>query len=251
MNKLKIINTTVKLDIKKQIKFLHITDSHIFRDDTSGWNRKAEFDKDFDGCAEEYFCQAIQYAKERNMPIIHTGDIIDFLSFGNFEFLEKAFPKKLDYIFAVGNHDFVDFADIQKGQQENKEYKERQMNTIAKYIKNNLYFSSILVGDVNVVTIDNSLYQITDGQLDMLKAEVAKGLPIILCMHIPLFAPGLAQAAQVDWCPKVTFTLGAPDEVLATYQTIRFLSPHTSTAIFTASSTESFLLLWAMMPRLY
>ena len=43
------------------------------------------------------------------------------------------------------------------------------------------------IGGVNIVVMDDSYYQISEGQIDMIKAEVAKGYPIILCMHIPFF----------------------------------------------------------------
>ena len=47
---------------------------------------KKDFDVDFDGCTESYFLKALEYAKTNNLPIIHTGDIIDFFSEGNFNF---------------------------------------------------------------------------------------------------------------------------------------------------------------------
>ena len=152
-------------------------------------NRKDAFDVDYDGCTEDYFLQALKYGKDNNMVIIHTGDLIDFFSDGNFEFSKKYFTEDIDYIYAAGNHDFVDFGDIKKGQQENKEYKDKQINVITPYIKNNLYFYSRVINGVNIVTIDDSYYQISNGQLDMLKAEVAKGYPIIICMNVPVYAP--------------------------------------------------------------
>ena len=213
-NDLKIVKTTIEVGLKKPIKLLHITDSHIFRDDTTGWNRKKDFDVDFDGCTETYFLKALEYAKTNNLPIIHTGDIIDFFSEGNFNFLGKYFTKDIDYIYAAGNHDFVDFNDIKKGKQETKEYKEKQISAIAPFIKNNLYFYSRVIGGVNIVALDDSYYQISEGQIDMLKAEVAKGYPIILCMHVPFFGPDSATRTASG---KIVLDVAVPESVIETY----------------------------------
>ena len=216
---LKVLKTTIKIGIEKPFRLLHMTDSHIFRDDVTGWDRKGAFDIDYDGCTEEYFLEALKYAKDNNMTIIHTGDLIDFFSDGNFEYIKKYFNNDVDYIYASGNHDFVDFRDIQNGQQERKEYKEKQINVVAPYIKNNMYFYSRVINGVNIVTIDDSYYQISEGQLDMLKAEVAKGYPVIVCMHIPIYTPDLAHESDLvsPWCPDVAFVLGGSEELLSTY----------------------------------
>ena len=215
MNELTILKTTIKIGIKNPFKLLHITDSHIFRDDASGWNRKTCFDCRYDGCTEAFYHQAIKYAKEHNIAIFHTGDLIDFFSEGNFHFLQNYFPKNLDYIYAAGNHDFVDFADIQRGQEETEAYKKSQLKLIAPYIKNNLYFDAKLIGEVNVVTLDNSYYRISEGQLDALKAEVAKGYPIILGMHVPIYTLELAKACVKE--ANVCYLMNAPDELLNRY----------------------------------
>ena len=47
--------------------------------------------------------------------------------------------------------------------------------------------------------IDNSLYHVTPGQLDFWRAEVAKGDPTLLVMHIPFWQPGWSVATCA--CP--------------------------------------------------
>jgi hypothetical protein len=43
---------------------------------------------------------------------------------------------------------------------------------------------------VKVVLIDNSTYEIQPEQLAFFRQQVASGLPMVLCVHIPLYAPG-------------------------------------------------------------
>lgn len=158
----------------------------------------------------------MKYAKQRNITVLHTGDLIDYLSPENLDFIEKHF-NGIDYIYATGNHDFFDYRDYNTVYDENIEFRDNHINRIAPYIKNNVLFYSRIIDGVNIVTMDDSYYRITKGQLDMLKAEAAKGYPIVLGMHVPIYSPGLAKASIPGWAPNVSFVLGAPEEILIRY----------------------------------
>ena len=54
-----------------------------------------------------------------------------------------------------------------------------------------LFFHARTVGGVNFVSIDNSYHQFEPWQLTRLQKEIKKGLPIILCLHAPLFEQSL------------------------------------------------------------
>ena len=209
---LNIIHSELSIGLEKPIRFLHITDTHITRDDPSGKRRREEvFNKHYENCAEDYFLQAIAYAKENGIPVLHTGDMVDFLSQGNFDFLDEHF-RDLDYMYAAGNHDFCHWVGRAK---EDYAYKWEKIKQIAPHIRSNLYFDSRIIGGVNFVTLDDSYYLIGDGQTEMLKAEAAKGYPIILAMHVPLYTKALAEIVmRKNPCAYLT---GAPEELLATY----------------------------------
>ena len=57
------------------------------------------------------------------------------------------------------------------------------------------------VGDLRVLMVDDSVYEILPEQLEFLQTQIATGKPLILCMHIPLYAPGRG----------VGFGVGHPD----------------------------------------
>jgi hypothetical protein len=42
------------------------------------------------------------------------------------------------------------------------------------------------MGGINFIAIDDSTYQVSESQLAFYRAEIARGLPTILLMHIPL-----------------------------------------------------------------
>lgn len=209
---LNIIHSELCFGLEKPIRFLHITDTHITRGDPSGGRRReAVFNKHYENCAEDYFLKAIAYAKAEDIPVLHTGDMVDFLSQENFDFIDTYF-QDIDYMYAAGNHDFCHWVGRAK---EDYAYKWEKMKQIAPHIKSNLYFDSRVIGGVNFVTMDDSYYLISDGQVEMLKAEVAKGYPIVLAMHVPLYTEALAEIAlRNNPCAYLT---GAPEELLATY----------------------------------
>ena len=220
MNDLKVLKTTIEIGLEKPVKFLHITDTHLAFEDNWISNRWKCFEpEDNRGQIESNFLKALDYAKENHLFVVHTGDLLDFFSDDNFKFIDEHF-NDVDYIYAAGNHDFFQW---RVKATEDHDYKWEMIKQAAPHFKSNLYFDSRIIDGVNFVTMDDSYYLLTDGQIDALKAEAAKGYPIILCMHVPLYAPKLAIAARPDWDPTVSYVLGAPEELLATYPNFRRL----------------------------
>ena len=67
---LKVIQNTIEIGLSKPVKFLHMTDTHLTRDDPTGW-RDGAFDLYPGGC-EELFAQAVDYAvKNKLTPLIY------------------------------------------------------------------------------------------------------------------------------------------------------------------------------------
>ena len=53
---------------------------------------------------------------------------------------------------------------------------------------------------------------VTADQVERFRAEVAKGLPIILCMHVPFYTPHIWRANMKFWTPGRKFAGGpVPD----------------------------------------
>ena len=212
---LQILKTIINIGIEKPFKLLHITDTHI----TGNHSRRGCFDNDYPGCTEDYFLKALDYAVQNNLPVLHTGDLIDFLSDEIFEFTDKHFSG-VDYIYAAGNHDFCHCVGEAA---EDYAYKWQMIKQVAPHIKSNLYFDSRIINGVNIVTLDDSYYLISEGQLELLKAEAAKGYPILLAMHVPLFTEEYAQKQMVDRGEPCAYVTGATNEWLNRYSENRKL----------------------------
>lgn len=221
---LQILKTELNLGLEKEVHLLHVTDSHISKaynnEDPElvriALERAKEFDCGVAGSAEDLYNQAYEYAKKNNLVMVHTGDLIDFITEANLDYLEHAFDG-LDHLYAAGNHDFCHCLGKAK---EDWMYKRETMKLTAPRLKDNMTFSSKVVGGVNLVALDNSYYNISDGQIEMLRAEVAKGLPILLFMHVPLYVPEYAK--YVMGLVEFAYMVAAPREILEGYNDARF-----------------------------
>ena len=217
MKELQIIKTEFKIGLEAPVRLLHVTDSHICLANEAD----AAYDPElidhakqrgdcFGGEAqvESYFEQALDYARSENIPMLHTGDLYDCLTEANLAYMEKALSS-VDSIYAAGNHDFCHFVGRAI---EDYPYKWENLRRVQPHVKQNLYFDSRIIGGVNIVTLDDGYYLFNKGQEEMLRAEAAKGYPIVLCMHVPLYTPELARVGD-----GVAYVLGAPEEILETY----------------------------------
>ena len=214
---LKVLESTIEIGLEKPIKLLHITDTHLaFDAPRKDSGRKKCFEGDCEGCITNCYFQAVEYARENGLFIVNTGDMLDFLSDENFAFVDKHL-KGIDCVYAAGNHDFCHCVGEAK---EDAEYKRSNMKITAPHFNTNLLFDSRIIGGVNFVTLDNSYYLISDGQTDMLRAEVARGYPIVLCVHVPFFTEALAKAAY-DQGNDCTYLVAAPEEHLKHYNEYR------------------------------
>ena len=226
MKELNILKTELKIGLDAPVRLLHVTDSHICLANEAD----AAYDPELVGHAkqrgdafggeeqiESYFTQALDYARRENIPMLHTGDLYDFLSEANFAYMEQALSS-VDSIYAAGNHDFCHFVGRAI---EDYQYKWENLRRVQPHVKQNLYFDSRIIGGVNIVTLDDGYYLFSKGQEEMLRAEAAKGYPIILCMHVPLYTPKLAELIlEKNACAYVT---GAPREMYTKYPNDRRL----------------------------
>ncbi len=231
---LNIMKTTVEIGLKEPVRLYHVTDAHICKayeneGEELNWlayNRwKNCFDHDLTGEPERVFERIVAYGKEKRCLFAFTGDIYDFISQANLDYFADL-VKDIDYIYAAGNHDFCHFPGRDK---EDYPYKLEYLHVLAPYVKDNLLFSSRVVGGVNLITLDNSYNQVTDGQTDALMAEAAKGLPMILFVHNPFYEKGYVEQTLAKG-KDCAYVVAPPEEVLARYNPGRAASERATPA---------------------
>ncbi|MBO4620240.1 MAG: metallophosphoesterase [Victivallales bacterium] len=195
---------TLKVGAAKPFEALHVSDTHlVFSDGRDNpvkfqiaMRRKGEFE--FRDCGRNlpYFLDALQYARENNLLLLHTGDLIDFASEQNCEVARKLFElSEVDYLMCAGNHEYTHYS----GQHpETEEEQAAGRLLVPHYFKNSLFFASRIINGVNLLAVDNGDDQFQEGHIPLLQAEIARGLPIVLLIHVPIYTPELFHLRFAD-----------------------------------------------------
>ena len=209
----------VRIGLDRPVKLLHVTDTHLGLVDERDNERKHALAGRLSTPEKAiYLEEHLAYAKENCDLLVHTGDLMDFVSHAN---VEKAREVLSDdkVFFIAGNHDYSQYV----GEAwEDDAYRMNSYMDIDRMggLGVPMLFSSRTVGGVNIVGIDNSYYQFAPWQLWRLKEEAKKGLPIVLAFHDPLFEESLYREhrRRSDDC---TYLVGCDEEHLLPYSEFR------------------------------
>lgn len=108
---------------------------------------------------------------------------MDCFSHGSSAVIKK-FTDSTDCLFVAGNHDFRVFGGMEFDVPSSRD---KNLKAVSSLFGNDIRFFSKVINGVNIVGIDNAYYRFEEYQLEGLKAEVKKGFPIILALHVPLY----------------------------------------------------------------
>ncbi len=208
--------TALHIGVERPFSVLHISDTHFFLVDERDNERKMKLgikrQRHFPA-PEEDLTAAEAYAKENALPIVHTGDLIDFVSEANLD-RAKRFVDENDVLFVAGNHEFSQYVGEAK---EDEAYRNQTLPHVQTFFPEDIRFNARVIGGVNFIGIDNGYYRFDKPQLDALKAEVSRGYPIVLFMHNPLYDPEVFAYAYPIHNGRCSSLVGVPEEKLATY----------------------------------
>ena len=199
--------------INESIKVVHIADTHLFMDDERGipfqkysnrmakaYNQTIHFQTREKTSPKKSFEQTIGFAKKVNADLITlVGDIFSFPSELAIEWVKsKLDASGIPYIYVAGNHDW------------HYEGMEGSLDTLRNtWIKNRLWplyqgnnplMAKYEIKGIKFLAIDNSTYEINNEQLEFFSDQIDTGLPLVLLVHIPMYAPG----------KNITFGCGNP-----------------------------------------
>lgn len=215
----------IKLGAKRPFSVFHMSDDHLVFTDSRNDEKKAKLamyrHREFP-YANLYHERLLNYAKEHKLPIIHTGDLIDFLSEMNLDYAVETFSRG-DFIASVGNHEFAGYMGYFGKEVEDAAFQARSFDKVQEAFPNDLKFNSRIINGVNFVTLDDSFYFVTQEQWDRLAAELERGLPIVLLVHIPFYVPKLYADSSAGGT-KFSYLCGAPvDTERVNSTTVRFV----------------------------
>lgn len=138
----------------------------------------------------ESFQQTLARAVQDKPALVAlVGDILSYPSEAGVEWVSQHIEQAgLPYIYTAGNHDWHYEGMPGSSQQLREAWINRRLSSL--YQGADPMMSSRELHGVRFVAIDNSTYEILPEQLRFLQAELATGKPIVLLIHIPLYAPG-------------------------------------------------------------
>lgn len=217
--------TVIRIGLETPFRALHLSDTHFCLTNESdpprvrelGERRTVDFEGQDTGCIRRYWEEAVSYARAEGLPILHTGDLLDFLSFGNAE-AAKQIMQENDIFFATGNHEFCHYVGEAR---EDLSYKMEQLPKIQPSFPDPMLFASRVIGGVNFVAVDDGYYLFTDWQRERLMHEAAKGLPIVLMLHNPLHTDKLYSVMMNEKRQPCAYLTGTPEDMRACYPEYR------------------------------
>lgn len=208
------------IGLEKPLTLLHLSDTHIILADERDDERKRKLAENrvhaFGVPQDEVIRNldaALDYAKANCDLVVHTGDLIDFVSHPNLDILSEKLSAE-DTFFAVGNHEFSLYVGEAK---EDTAYKMQSFDRVRAASPNDLDFASRIVNGINLVAVDNGYYLFTENQLERLKKELQKGLPVILLMHNPIHTETLYDYMMNVRKSPCAYLTGTPEELLSCY----------------------------------
>ena len=189
--------------IKEELKIVHIADTHLFMDDDRGipfqeysnrmakaYNQTTHFKNRKKTNPNECFENTLTYAKEIKADLIAlVGDIFSFPSELAIEWvLSKLDETGMPYVYVAGNHDWhyegmSGNLDLLRNTWINK-------RLLPLYQGNNPLMAAYDIKGIRFLAIDNSTYEINKDQLEFFSSHADSGLPLVLLVHIPMYAPG-------------------------------------------------------------
>lgn len=220
-----ITHTVLDIGLSAPFSALHLSDTHLAladeRDDARKLRVAATRSEYFDrpsGDNLALFDRQLAYAREHQLPILYTGDLIDFVSFKNLDYA-KAKLATVDAFVCAGNHEYSlyvgdSFEDVP--------YRMQSYALVQAYFQNNLLCDSRVLGGINFVAVDDGYYRFDAGQLKRLKLEVSRGLPVVLLLHNPLHTQRLYEYMRVHEGHPCGYLVGTPDALMRDYpETVR------------------------------
>jgi 3',5'-cyclic AMP phosphodiesterase CpdA len=217
---MELLHTQIRIGLDAPVRVLHFSDTHLTRADLRDGDRKVELADARYNCftaAEEVLQFASATAKSMDLPIVHTGDLCDFVSLANIE-AARDFTDEHDVFMVAGNHEFS----LYVGEAwEDEAYRNQSLEAVQSAHKNNIRMDSRVIGGVNFIAVDNGYYLFDRAQLDFLKAEAQKGLPMVLMMHVPLYDRALYDY-ELSRSPGCAYLCGVPEELMSHYNEYRF-----------------------------
>ena len=203
--------------LRGKLKILHLSDSHITCSNESdipfqqyskrmddAYKTTKHYETGKTVTSQENFREAMQLAQTEKVDmIVLTGDIVNNPSRTSVAMVADELEKTgVPYMYVAGNHDWHYEGMEGTADELREQWREKGLRRLYQGKSPSHY--AVVKNGVNFIAIDNSTYQVNEQQLKFFEQEVARGLPSVLLMHIPISLttfPSI-QCGNPDWGSK-------------------------------------------------
>ncbi len=211
--RLSLASRRVHIGLSRPFSILHISDTHLTKayddEDAKLIKRANSRTKAFGGHQEQSLSASLAWAKDNVDYVIHTGDLVDFQSRANFDLAKKYFGSI--GLAAPGNHDYSGKGSPFASRKEELEYRATRAKMIKDAWPKDPDFAASVVNGVNFIVMDDVFWTVTEKQVELFRKEAKKKLPMVLCMHVPIYTENIALASYKKWGSMNGRKLGALD----------------------------------------
>ena len=201
--RLSISYAHIPIGLEKPFSILHISDTHLtaaYDDEpVAQCGKAAARTQTFGGRQECALASSLDWASRNVDYVLHTGDLIDFQSRANFDVVKKYLGEGI--VGSMGNHEFYSYVKADKGKrpERSEEYKTPSWEMLKDAYPYDARFNATVVNGVNFICIDDVFGAVQPDQVEKFKAEAKKGLPMVLCMHVPIHTPLIRLVTWKSW----------------------------------------------------
>ena len=180
-----------------------VADTHLFRDDARGfpyreysgrmakaYNRTRHYKTNAETSPEQGLIETLAMARDNKSDLFAmVGDIFSFPSEAAIDWVGEAVAGTgLPYLYVAGNHDW--HYEGMEGTSESLRADWIRKRLASLYQGRDPMMACHTVNGIRFLAIDNSTYEISEAQLAFFNEHAASGAPLVLLVHIPLYAKG-------------------------------------------------------------
>ena len=199
---LDIVRNHLEIGATRPFSLLHISDTHLTlaydRENRKKQTLKRIRSETFGGRQEEALRDSLAWARDNTDFVVHTGDLIDWISEENLDAVKRYFGTRSALFGCLGNHEFSRSMRLESDAS-TEANKSLDAGRLQRAFPFNIRFDAQVVNGINFVSLEDVYGTVTEDQITCFRREVAKGLPIVLLMHVPLYTERIAQADKKYW----------------------------------------------------
>ena len=202
-------------ELKRSYTFYHMADGHVMilgQEEGEAEKKWAEqhYEKWFHNVGDplETMSEMIDHMLEHGGDgLMIAGDQVDYISDINVTSIKKQLARlPMDILYVYGNHEGGSYTrQIDDTKVYYPVYEDVMYGNPSYWVKD--YEDFLIVG------MDNSAREITASQLAFLKEQIARKMPIIMVLHVPLYTEEIAGTVREKWGEQghITFTIGTAE----------------------------------------